>query len=479
MSSKSELWDIKFVKIDILKEKISWYADRGYRSIGFLGWDISIHPNILELVDFCKTKWFQSINLISNGMKFDNFEFAQKIVELWATRMNFSIHSHLDSVEDYLIQVPGWLKRKLQAVDNFQLLYQQWKLKDALSINIVLNSKNYTTIVETVLFYYVKKWINDIRINFIWLNDDVRENWDDMKVTYTDFLPYLKKLIFISLKYNIRITFDTVPACIFYKIDKINYRKLVKKFLWEDQDHIVEIDHINNNDNFDWKQRKKDILKSQFSQCWKCLYKASCQWVRNWYVELYGDNEFQPVISDQDHQIPDERPQASFISSKEQIEFNPEKLWKIIEEGSVDEAMWILKKLYDTSNVNEQMVSMYALCLSKKWEYRKSIEILEELLQDIKNINDPWNIYFNLAVNYVHLENQKVASEYLEKSKTYIGDQENFKEFYNNFYNNIKKYHIDEFKDEILSYYTQKNQDNIRKLYVELDTNISSIINNK
>jgi hypothetical protein len=95
----------------------------------------------------------------------------------------------------------------------------------------VLNSKNYKTIVETVLFYFIKKNIKDIRINFIRLNKDIEENWDDLKLSYTDFLPYLKKLIYISLKYKFRLTFDTVPACIFYKIDSKNYKNLIKNFL--------------------------------------------------------------------------------------------------------------------------------------------------------------------------------------------------------------------------------------------------------
>lgn len=295
MSSKSELWDIKFVKLEELKEKIKWYFVKWYKSIGFLWWDISIHPNIVEIISFCKEVWFININVITNWMKFDDFEFTKKILESGLTRVNFSIHSHIDEIEEYLIQVKGWLQRKLKAVDNFKFFYDKWILRDDLSINIVVNSKNYETIVETVLFFYLKKQIDDIRINFIWLNNDTKENRDDLKLSYTDFLPYIKKLIYISIKYNIRITFDTVPACIFYKIDNVNYKAFVKKFLWEDQDHITEIDHINNNDQFNWKERKKDILKMQFSQCEKCNFNISCQWVRKNYGKIYWWDEFMPI----------------------------------------------------------------------------------------------------------------------------------------------------------------------------------------
>lgn len=296
MSSKPELWDIKFVSLSDLKEKIKSYSDKWYNSIWFLWWDISIHPNIIEVIAFCKENWFININAISNWMKFDSFELTKSAIESWLTRVNFSIHSHLDDVEEYLIQVKWWLQRKLKAIDNFKYFYNKWLLRDDVSINIVLNSKNLHTIVETCLFFYIKKNIKDIRINFIWLHDSVKENRDDLKISYTEFLPYLRKLIYISIKYNIRITFDTVPACILYKIDNVNYKSVVKKFLWEDYDHITEIDHINNNDIFNWKQRKRDKMKTHFDWCNKCVYYDNCQWVRKNYWVLYWGDEFIPII---------------------------------------------------------------------------------------------------------------------------------------------------------------------------------------
>lgn len=297
MSSKSSPWDIKFVKLDILKEKIKWYAYNWYKSIWFLWWDISIHPNIIEIISYSKEIWFININIISNWMKFDDFELTNLIIQAWITRINFSIHSHIKKIEDYLTQVKWWLQKKLNAIDNFNYFYENWLLRDSLSINIVANKHNYKTIVETVLYFYLKKNINDIRINFIRLSDDVKENWDDLKLSYTELFSYLKKLIYVSLKYNIRITFDTIPACIFYKIDNINYKYLVKNFLWEDLDHISEINNINNNEQFNWQEKKKNLLKIQFKQCEKCDYKKSCQWVRKSYWEIYWWREFIPINS--------------------------------------------------------------------------------------------------------------------------------------------------------------------------------------
>lgn len=296
MSLNSKLWDMKFATLDVLKDKIDWYIKDGFKSIWFLWWDISIHPQILEIISYSKEAWFQNINIISNWVKFHNIDFTKNVIKSWITRVNISIHSHLDDVEDYLTGVTWGLQKKLKAIDNFKYFHKEGLLRDDISINIVLNSKNIKTIVETVLYYYKIKNINDIRINFIWLSDNIVDNRNDLTISYEEFLPYLKKLIYVSLKYNIRITFDTVPACIFYKIDSVNYKSLIKKFLWENIDYIDKIDNINNDDQFNWKDRKKDILKTQFEQCKKCDYYDSCQWVWKSYWEIYTWDEFVPII---------------------------------------------------------------------------------------------------------------------------------------------------------------------------------------
>ncbi|MDD4151434.1 MAG: radical SAM protein [Candidatus Gracilibacteria bacterium] len=297
MTAKSVLWNIKFVGIDILKEKIKNYAEKGYNSIGFLGGDISIYPKLDEVMATCKNNGFVSVNIISNGMKFDDINFIEKLVKSGLTRINISIHSHLQIIEDYLTQVEGGLDRKLKAIDNINLLYNRGLLISPLSINIVLNQKNYKTIIETVLFYRFKKGINDIRINFVWLNDDVREEWDGLKIMYTEVLLYFKKLIYLSNKYNIRITFDSIPPCIFYKIDKNNYKYNIKKFLGENQDHIDEIDDTSPDvvENFNWQDYKKNVLKIKYNKCKSCNYINNCQGIRKGYDEVYGDTEFTPI----------------------------------------------------------------------------------------------------------------------------------------------------------------------------------------
>jgi len=293
MSSRVWYDEKELTNLEIVKDQIDNYAKNWYNSIGFLWWDISIHPNIYEILSYSKKKWFVWINVITNSMIFDDYKKAERLVNSWVTRINISIHSHLVDIEDYLTKIKWWLSRKLLAIDNFNILFKNNILKSPLSINIVLNWANYKTIVESCLYFWKYKGINDIRINFIWPRFfDTPKDKKDLMLTYDDFLPYIKKLIYISINYNIRITFDSVPACIFYNIDNINYRVLIRKFLWEQYDHINEVSNLNKKIVFNWKEHKKNDLKIKTKNCKNCLYLESCEWIWKEYIEEYWENEF-------------------------------------------------------------------------------------------------------------------------------------------------------------------------------------------
>lgn len=376
MSSNSELWDIKFVEFEKLKNKLINYYNNWYNSIWFLWWDISIYPHIEELIHFCKEIGFIEIHVITNWMLFSNYDFAKRIVTAWLTRINISIHSHLSEIEDYLTQVPWWFHRKVLAINNFNKLYKEWLLISKVSANIVLNQRNYKTILETILFFNKKLLIGDIRINFIWLDDMIKENWNDLKLSYTEFLPYLKKLIYVSLKENIRITFDTIPACIFYKVDSKNYYNVIKRFLWENLDHITEIDWSNNNTNFNWQEKKKNLLKTQFNQCNQCLYNSSCQWVRKEYWELYWWDEFYPILND----------------NKFTIVIDSDKSWVINKDLVIKKVIyWDILKAYK----NDKYIILYVYSNEDDSKIKHFSKFLIKIIFDIhNNFNIIWILFW-------------------------------------------------------------------------------------
>lgn len=281
---------------ELVRKEIRTYADKGYQSIGFLGWDISIHPKVYEIVNEAKLCWFKRIHIVTNWMIFSDFKKAEMLVSAGVTRVNISVHSHESTAEDYLTQIPGWLIRKLKAIDNFNTLHNSWLLESKLSINLVLNQLNYRDILNTCVYFYKTRNIKDIRINYLWNRYFyTKEDKEKLELSYIEFLPHLKQLIFLSTKSDLRITFDSIPPCIFNKIWCSDIECVIEKFLWEKGDHIEEISNINKNEVFNWKEQKINKLKTKFKQCHECVYSSECHWVWKEYAKRYWTSEFNPI----------------------------------------------------------------------------------------------------------------------------------------------------------------------------------------
>ncbi len=285
------------VAFNLIKKEIKTYAIKWYKSIWYIWWDISIHPNIYEIIEKSRKYWFENISIITNAMVFSDYNKAEKLILSWTTRINISIHSHNCNIEDYITQINWWFEKKLLAIDNFNKLYNHKVLKNPISINIVLNWLNYKDITKTCLYFYKIKNIKDIRINFLWNRFFFSE--DDKKkleLSYTEFLPYLKELIIFSIKINLRITFDAIPACVFHKLGFKNHNFIIRKFLWEELDYIDEVSNINMDVKFNWKEQKRNELKTKFDKCNDCLYSNKCQWIWKEYVKRYWEDEFNAIL---------------------------------------------------------------------------------------------------------------------------------------------------------------------------------------
>lgn len=295
MSSKPTKVDFSLVPYEKLVAELEARRAEGYDSVGFLGGDVSIHPRMLDVVARAKALGYADVQVITNAMVFADAARAAALVEAGVTRVNVSVHSHLPAVEDFLTQIPGGLARKLAALQNFGALHASGKLRAAVAINIVLNRQNCPTVAESCLFFAKKLGIRDIRINFVWPEYSLGEFVDDIALKYSDFVPHLRRMVAVSVSENIRLTFDTVPPCVFKMAFPDNYRALLPRFLGEQFDFIDRISVVGTGDGFSWKERKRDELKYRARGCAECVFEGTCDGVWREYVELFGFRELKAI----------------------------------------------------------------------------------------------------------------------------------------------------------------------------------------
>jgi len=294
----------RWLPLEKAKREIKVAYDDGCRSLGFLGGEPTIWPELLPATEYARGLGFTRIAVCSNGMKYEDPAFVAKLVDAGVTRFAVSVHSHLPEIEFALTKVPNALDRKLAGLRNLLAQKAAGRLPDNVSINPVLNKKTYAHIVD-FLEFYAGFGVDDIRFNFIRpegkaeVEHDVAE---EIVPTFTEVAPFIRRAVVANeRRFRIHVTFGEMPICGL----PASLRKtpeLLHRYVGEFQDLVTNValfaaprrdEGRDGLDRFSWQGRKRTMLKREVAVCESCKLQGVCFGVGRGYVKMYGDREFK------------------------------------------------------------------------------------------------------------------------------------------------------------------------------------------
>lgn len=131
---------------ETLAKKIKQARKLGKDQIDFTGGEATIHPDFIRLVTLCKELGFNTINVITNGLRFADLSYFEKAKAAGLNEVLLSIHSNHKEVHDELTKVPGSFDKIIEAAKNAK------RLNVKLRINACINNKNYQYVDEYLNF---------------------------------------------------------------------------------------------------------------------------------------------------------------------------------------------------------------------------------------------------------------------------------------------------------------------------------------
>jgi MoaA/NifB/PqqE/SkfB family radical SAM enzyme len=237
----------KFIK----KEKIFFLLDweKNKNNITFYWWNPLLHPDILEIVNYCKKNGYKNIWLLTNTFWL-NKEFLNNLIYSWLNNIWFYFNSF--NKDKHNLIVDWWIKFS-------ELL------------------KNIKLISETNIFFKAIIHINNLNIKL--LSNDLIVLWKKYLVNNIDFVnyfpfdrPYDNKDF---LEYDIKKNKDNIIS-LFKIIKSLNLKakfvKFSKDFFWI----FIEFYDFNN-----WiiKQIwKEDIKRLSWDKITFCFIEKRCNW---------------------------------------------------------------------------------------------------------------------------------------------------------------------------------------------------------
>ena len=340
--------DRSYIQFEKMKRELRTWRAEGHRSVGFLGGEPTTYPKIVQSVAYAKELGFTRIAIATNATKLRLPHFTDKLLEAGLTRITLSMHGHTPELEDKLTRVPGNFEKKCTAIRYLQQKRAQGYLQDGLSINVVLNGWNYKHLLKMMKFFYEDMGLPDLRFNFVRPEGNAIGS-KDLTPRYTDVMPYVAKAIILN-EHHFRktLTFGGFPLCRLPG-GLLKDRRMLQEYVGELRDLSTDASirreslpmtltsaipmafsaqTIASNPalrraypttqwqlevqtdasleqhkqesltkdrmHFNWQDRKRVELKGQPSGCERCPVSRACEGVWVGYLDIWGDEEFQP-----------------------------------------------------------------------------------------------------------------------------------------------------------------------------------------
>lgn len=249
--SKDSLPNLWNMLKTLIKWKKSWYS-----RVNIAWGEATIYKELYPLLKISKELWYSQIKLITNWVKFKDYEYAFKILP-FLDDIAISFHSSNPFIQDELTNMKWSYNFVLDAIENIKKIKPNIQLIN----HTVITSKNFEDL-EKHIEHIIKLWF--VRIDLLNMMPNTSLN-KDLFVSPSILAP---KIISIIEKYNSKIKIEvcyTQPC--FYKW----YEKYIS---WFDYGR----DFLSNREDvlFSWQKTLMNY-KVVGKECMHCEYFNDCR----------------------------------------------------------------------------------------------------------------------------------------------------------------------------------------------------------
>jgi len=205
--------------------------------------------------------------------------FCLKTIKAGATQFSPAVHGPNPKIHDFLTSVKGSFEQTVQGIKNLK------KLNQYVLTNTVITSTN-AQYLPQIAKLLVNLGVNQYQFAFIHISGRAAENKDWIVPQKSKIIKYVKKGLDIGIKANRKVMTEAIPYCLMQGYENYIAEEVIPPSVVYDAGFVVE----------DYEKYRKNKGKAKGPNCSKCKYNKICEGPWKEYPEIFGWEEFKPII---------------------------------------------------------------------------------------------------------------------------------------------------------------------------------------
>lgn len=261
-----------------IKKDIDFAKKSNAGVLSFSGGEPTIRKELPKAIKYADSLGFEKIEIQSNGRMLKYKDYVKELKEAGLTTVLVSIHAPNAKLEDFLTQVKGSFKEKVEGMKHLE------KFGIEKRTSTVITRYNYKELPETAkLLLKFKKNTKSYHFNFAIPDGFAKQNFEEMVPRIGEAMPYLRKACSLLLKGEGNPFLHNIYPCLLPE-----YTQRISELTITDTTLIGP-------------SFRADIQANRFKyrekgpECKKCQYYLLCVGPFKEYVKKRGFEEFKPL----------------------------------------------------------------------------------------------------------------------------------------------------------------------------------------
>ncbi len=251
----------------------------GADGVVLTGGEPTLHPKIVAIAAKAKSLGYRTIQVQTNGRTFCYGDLIKRLADAGVNEFGPSLHGSTARIHDWLTGAPGAFLQTVSGMRNIK------KHGMRLITNSVITRANYRDLPNLAKLL-VSLGVDQFQFAFMHMTGRAGENKNWLTARMAIAEPWVKKALDVGIAAGRTVMTEAIPYCRMSGYEDYVAERIIPRTRIYDADCVIA----------DYTKTRLDEGKARGPLCPKCDWNDRCEGPWREYPELFGWDEFVPVL---------------------------------------------------------------------------------------------------------------------------------------------------------------------------------------